>query len=160
MLKARHIVIGAGAALAVYGVSYVMKLNRLSNELETATKVTIHNVSLEGIELRIDVVLKNPSGGSIQVKHPFVKMLYGSSTVASSQLKDVNIKLPKFSEVNLEPIMITIGFLNLATTVPALLNEYRSTGKLTVVVKTITTINGGIPYSKTDTLTLGGGTQA
>lgn len=160
MIGTKHILFGAGALAALFGASYLFKLNRLSNELESVTKVAIHKVSLDGIELRIDVTLKNPSGGSITVKHPFVKMIYGDVTVASSQIRDVNISIPKFSEVNLEPVMITIGFMNLATTVPGLLKEYRNTGKLTITVKTITTINDSLPYSKTDTITLGGGKEA
>jgi hypothetical protein len=160
MVKAKHILIGAGAAAALYGASYLFKLNRLSNELESVTKASIYKVSLAGIELKIEVTLKNPSGGSIKVKQPFVKMVYGNSTIASSQIKDVNIVIDKFSEVKLEPIMINIGFLSLATTVPALLKEYRETGKLNITVKTITTINDSLPYTKIDNITLGGGKPA
>jgi hypothetical protein len=160
MLRTKHILIGAGAAAALYGATYLLKLNRLSNELESVTKVSIYKVSLAGIELKIDVTLKNPSGGSVKVKHPFVKMIYGASTIASSTIKDVNITIPKFSEVNMEPIMINIGFLNLATTVPALFKEYRETGKLNITVKTVSTINDSLPYTKTDNITLGGGKPA
>lgn len=160
MVRTKHILLGVGAVAALYGASYLLKLNRLSNELESVTKVSIHKVSLEGIDLRIDVILKNPSGGSVKVKHPFVKMIYGTTTVASSQIRDVNITIPKFSEVNLEPVMINIGFLSLATTVPGLLKEYRNTGKLSITVKTITTINDSLPYTKIDTITLGGGKEA
>jgi hypothetical protein len=106
------------------------------------------------------VKLKNPSGGSIRVKQPFVKMIYGDKTIASSQVKDINITIEKFSEVNLEPIKISLGFLSLATTVPALINEYRQTGKLNLIVNTVTTINDSLPYTKTDNITLGGGKQA
>ena len=160
MLRTKHILIGAGTAAALYGATYLLKLNRLSDELESVTKVSIYKVSLAGIELKIDVTLKNPSGGSVKVKHPFVKMIYGASTIASSTIKDVNITIPKFSEVNMEPIMINIGFLNLATTVPALFREYRETGKLNITVKTVSTINDSLPYTKTDNITLGGGKPA
>jgi hypothetical protein len=160
MITTKHILIGAGAVAAVYGATYLLKLNRLSNELETATKVTIYNVGLDGIELKIDVTLKNPSGGTIKVKHPFVKMISGTVTIATSQMKDVNITIPKYSEVSLEPIMIKMGFLSLATTAPTLLKEYRTTGKVTITVKTVTTINDRLPYTKTDNLTLGGGKHA
>ena len=154
-------VIGAGAVAAIYfGGSYLLKLNRLSNELESDTKVSIHSVSLSGIELSINVKLKNPSGGSIKVKHPFVKIIYGNKTIASSQVKDTNIEIPRFSEVNLDPIKIKLGFLSLATTVPSLVKEYRESGKLNVVVHTVTTINDSMPYSKTDNITLGGGKPA
>lgn len=161
MIMFSNILIGAGAVAALfYGGSYLMKLNRLSNELESETKVSIHKVSLSGIELKINVKLKNPSGGSLKVMHPFVKMIYGHKTIASSQVKDLNITIPKFSEVNLEPIEITLGFLNLATTVPGLIKEYRETGRLSLVVNTVTTINDSLPYTKIDNITLGGGKQA
>lgn len=161
MIRTSHLLIGAGAVVAAYfGGSYLLKLNRLSNELESETKISVHNVNIGGIELSIKVKLKNPSGGSIRVKHPFVKMIYGDKTVASSQVKDANITIPKFSEVNFEPIRIQLGFLSLATTVPALLKEYRETGKLTLVVHTVTTINDSLPYTKTDEITLGGGKPA
>lgn len=161
MIKSRHVLIGAGAVAAIYfGGSYLLKLNRLSKELESETKVSIHTVNLSGIELTIKVKLKNPSGGSIKVKHPFVKMIYADKTVASSQVKDANIEIPKFSEVNLEPVRIKLGFLSLATTVPALIKEYRESGKLNLVVHTITTINDSLPYTKIDNITLGGGKAA
>lgn len=161
MIKTRHVLLGAGAVAAIYfGGSYMLKLKRLSNEFESETKVSIHSVSLSGIELSINVKLKNPSGGSIKVKHPFVKMIYGDKTIASSQVKDSNIEIPKFSEVNLDPIKIKLGFLSLATTAPALIKEYRETGKLTLVVHTVTTINDSLPYTKTDNITLGGGKPA
>jgi hypothetical protein len=161
MMRNNLFLIGAGTVAAIYfGGSYLLKLKRLSAELESETRVAIHNVSLSGIELAINVKLKNPSGGTIQVKHPFVKMVYGDKTIASSQVKDVNITVPKFSEVNLEPIKIKLAFLTLATTVPALLREYRENGKLNLTVHTVTTINDSLPYSKTDNITLGGGKPA
>jgi hypothetical protein len=161
MIKPVHVLIGISAAAALYyGGSYLLKLNRLSKELETQTKASIYKISLSGIELQINVKLKNPSGGSIQVKQPFVKLMYAGKTIASSSVKDTNLTINKHSEVDLEPIRITLGFLSLATTVPSLIKEYRATGKLNLVVNTITTINDRLPYTKTDTMTLGGGKAA
>ncbi len=124
MLSNKHILLGAGTVAAIYGATYLLKLNRLSAELETVTKISIHKVSLKGIDIKINVTLKNPSGGSIKVKHPFVKLIYADRTIATSQIKDVNIAIPKYSEVNLEPVMVNLGFLNLAMNVPGLLKEY------------------------------------
>lgn len=161
MIKGSHLLIGVGTVAALaYGGSYLLKLNRLSNELESETRVSIHEVSMSGITLTINVKLKNPSGGSLKVKHPFVKMIYGGKTITSSQIKDVNITVGKFSEVALQPIRLTLSFLSLATTVPALIRDYRNTGKLELTVNTITTINDKLPYSKTDNITLGGGLKA
>lgn len=160
MSPGNAILLGASALTLLYGASYLFKLNRLSNELESVTKMSIHSVTLDGIQLRIEVTLKNPSGGSITVKHPFVKLIYGAKTIASSEIKDVNITIPKFSEVNLEPVTIKLGFINLAVTVPALLKEYREQGKLALTIKTITTINDSLPYTKTDEILLGSKRQA
>lgn len=154
MFKSKPLLLGAGIAAAVWGATYLSRLNRLSNELESTTKVNIFNVSLTGIELRINVTLKNPSGGTVMVKHPFVKLVYGDKTLASSQVKDTDMKLSKFSEVNLDPITLEISFLTLATTVPVLFKEYRKTGRMVLTVKTVSTINNNIPYTKTDTITL------
>jgi len=161
MITGKHVLFGAGAAAAIYGVTYLLKLNRLSNELETITKVAIHNVSLSsGIDLRIDVTLKNPSGGTVKVKQPFVKLMYGDKVLASSQVVNKDITIPKFSEASTEPIMLNIGFVSLATSVPQLYKSYRDTGQLTFTAKTVTTINNSLPYSKSDNITLGGGKAA
>jgi hypothetical protein len=160
MIRTKYLLMGAGTIAALFGGAYVMRMNRLSQELESDTRVSIHKVSLSGIELAINVKLKNPSGGSIRVKHPFVKMIYSGKTVASSQVKDVNITMSKFSEVKLDPIKISLGFLKLATTVPGLVKDYRESGKINLIVHTITTINDNVPYKKIDNITLGGGKPA
>jgi hypothetical protein len=49
MIGTEHILFGVGALAALFGASYVLKLNRLSNELESVTKVSVHKVSLDGI---------------------------------------------------------------------------------------------------------------
>ncbi|HEY8937483.1 MAG TPA: hypothetical protein VIM65_19795 [Cyclobacteriaceae bacterium] len=160
MIKSSHILLGAGVLASLYGASYILRLNRFSQELETTTKVAIQKISLSGIELRIDVTLKNPSGGSVRIKQPFVKMIYNGGTLASSQISNVNITVPKFSEVKIQPIKINIGFMMMATKFPALLTAYRNTGQLNLVVKTITTINDKLPYIKTENITLGSGEKA
>lgn len=161
MIKLSHILIGGTAVMAaLYGGSYLLKVNRLSNELGSDTKISIHKINLTGIELAIKVTLKNPSGGSLKVKHPFVRVIYAGSTIASSQIKDTNIEISKFSQVDLEPVMIKLSFLSLATTVPALVREYRQSGKLELTLVTVTTINDRLPYTKTDNITLGGGKPA
>jgi hypothetical protein len=160
MVRSKPILIGAGIAAAVWGAAYMLRLNRLSNELETVTKVSIYKIDLSGIQLKVQVTLKNPSGGSVNLKYPFVKLVYDTTTIASSQVKDVDVTIPKFNELKLEPIMINLGFITLATKVPGLLKEYRSTGKLTFMTRIITTINGSIPFSKDEAITLGSGKQA
>jgi hypothetical protein len=155
MIKARHIFLGAGLAGLLFGGAYLYKVNRLASELEVLTKAMIYKVSLSGIVLRVDVTLKNPTEGSIKVKHPFVKMIYQGATFASSEIKDLDYQITKFAQKVLEPIYISLSFMSLATTAPGLLKEYRANGSAVIEVKTVTTINNTLAYSKTDKIPIG-----
>lgn len=146
--------LGAGAIALAIGVPYLLKMKRLSEELETVTKVNIHKVTLSGLELRVDVTMKNPTGGSLKVKFPFVKMLYKGSVFATSEVKDLNYDIPKYGEKQIDPVFVSLPFMQMATNTPDMLKEYRKNGKLEIVVNTITTINNTLPYTKSDSLTV------
>lgn len=160
MFQGKHILWGAGVLSAFFGVRYLMSLGQLSRELETSVSASVHKVSLTGISLRINVQLKNPSRGAVVVKHPFIKLVYGDKTIATSEVQNTDVKLDKFSEKSLGPIVMNLGFLSLASTAPQLLKDYRINGKLTLLVRVVTTINGSIPYAKDEHITLGSGQAA
>lgn len=155
MVKGKHILIGAGAVALAFGVPYLLKVKRLSEELTTVTKVSVYKVRLDGIELEVKVTAKNPTGGSIRIKHPFVKMMFAKNTFATSQVKSQEIEIGKFTEVTFPSIFIDLLFISLATTVPDMLKNFRSTGKINVSIETITTINGKVPYTKTEEVVIG-----
>lgn len=155
MIKSKHFLWGALGIVGLAGSAYFLKLGRLSKELEVVTKGLIHKVTLTGLTLRIDVTLKNPSSGSINVKYPFVKLLYGENTLGSSEVKNKDFSIPQFGEVTLEPIYLTLGFLSMATSAAGLLKNYRSSGKITLTVRTVTTLNGNVPFSKSEEITIG-----
>lgn len=155
MVKSKHILIGAGAVALALGVPYLLKVKRLTEELTTVTKVSVYKVRLDGIELEVKVTVKNPTGGSIRLKVPFVKMMYGEKTFATSQVSDQEIEIGKFTDVTFPSIFINLPFMSLATTVPNMLKEFRSTGKINMTIQTITTINGNVPYTKTDQVVIG-----
>ena len=155
MIKGKHVLFGVLGAAGIAGGAYLFNLSRLSAELEVVSKAAIHKVTLSGLTIRIDVTLKNPTGGSINVKFPFVKLLYSETTLGSSEVRDQNFDLAKFAEKTLDPIYITLPFMSLASSAPALLKEYRSTGKFDLVIKIVTTLNNTIPFSKTQNITIG-----
>lgn len=148
------VALGVGAALLALGLPYLLKLKRLSEELETVTKVNVHNISFTGMKLRVDITLKNPTAATMKVKHPFIRMMYKDSVFASSESKDKDYEIQKFSELNVDPVYVDLSFITLATQVPELLKKYRSEGKLALMVKTITTINNKIPYTKIDNINI------
>jgi nucleoside permease NupC len=155
MVSSKWIWLGAGGLALAIGVPYVINLNRLSVELETVTKISIYKVKLDGVELKIDVMLKNPTKGSIAIKYPFVKMMSEGKVFATSELRDQDITLKEFSQTVLSPIFVNLSWINLATTLPSLLKKMRSNEPVTIQAKTITTINGSIPYSKEESIVLG-----
>ena len=149
------LIVGGGAIAAAMGIAWYIRMHRLSSELETVTKVSIWKVELLGLELRIDVLLKNPSGGSVTIKYPFVKMSSGGKDLASSEVKDIDFDIPAFGQKQLDPIYITLGYFTLATSVPELLAQYRKNGKITLTVQTITTLNNLLAYSKSEEIPIG-----
>lgn len=148
------VALGVSAALLALGLPYILSLKRLSEELETVTTVNVHNLTLTGIRLRVDIILKNPTGATLKVKYPFVRMMYKDTVFASSESKDRDFEVPKFGELQIDPIYVDLSFITLGMQVPELLKEYRKSGKLAITVKTVTTINNKVPYIKTDNLNL------
>lgn len=154
MANSKWIWLGAGGLALAMGIPYLINLNRLSVELETVTKVSIYKVKLDGVELKIDVILKNPTNGSITIKYPFVKMMSEGKVFATSEVNDQDINLKEFSQTVLPAIFIKLSWINLATTLPSLLKKLRNNEPVNIQVKTITTINGRIPYSKEDNIAI------
>ena len=153
-----------GAAVVGAGAILIHKMNRLSKELETVTRVNIFKVTLTGLQLQIDVTLKNPTGTGLKLKYPFVKLQFKDTdsngkevmkTLAMSQVKNETISIPKFGEIQLPSIMVNLDFITLGMNAPAALSQWRSEGTIELAVKTITTIEPNIPYTKTDNMKIG-----
>lgn len=154
-MKGKYLLWGAGIAGLIAGGTYLYNMKRLSGELEVVTKGMIYKASLTGLVIRINVTLKNPTGGSVKVKYPFVKIVYKGNTLASSSVKDIDYEIPKFGEKVLDPIDLSLSFLTLASKVPGLLKDYRTKGSASIDVQITTTLNGQIAYSKTESIPIG-----
>jgi hypothetical protein len=154
MISSKWIWFGAGGLALAVGVPYLVNLNRLSVEIETVTKISIYKVKLDGVELKIEVTLKNPTKGSITIKFPFVKMMSEGKVFATSEVRDQDISLNAFSQVSVPPIFVNLSWMNLATTLPSILKKMRNNEPVSIQARTITTINGRIPYSKEDSVIL------
>ena len=150
--QAKVAALAVGAVGLAIGVPYLLKLKRLSEELESVTTVKIHKIGISGLDLRLDITLKNPTGGSLKVKYPFVKMLYKGTVFATSEVRNQDFEVPRYGQMVLDPVFVNIPFMQLATNTPEMLKEYRKTGSFKVEIKTVTTINNKIPYIKSDSM--------
>ena len=139
-------VVGAGA---IAGWTYVKNLKRAQAELEVVPKATIHQLSWDGLTMRVDVLLKNPTKGSFSIKFPFVKLLYKESVVGSSQAIDKDIKIPAYGQAMIDKIMVTIPTTSVFSVVFTMIKALYNNEAIRLTIRTITTIDIGIisvPY--------------
>jgi hypothetical protein len=126
-------VIGIGA---VAGWTYVKNLKKAQAELEVVPKASIHQLSWDGLTIRLDILLKNPTKGSFSIKFPFVKLLYKETVIGSSEAID-------------KEILVQIPMTNVFSTVFTLVKTLIGGDSATLAIRTLTTINLGIiklPY--------------
>ena len=139
-------VIGIGA---VAGWTYVKNLKKAQAELEVVPKASIHQLSWDGLTIRLDVLLKNPTKGSFSIKFPFVKLLYKETVIGSSEAIDKEIKIPAFGQAMIDKVLVQIPMTNVFSTVFTLVKTLIGGDSATLAIRTLTTINLGIiklPY--------------
>lgn len=158
MANWKKIGIVSGIGAGVVGlITYVTRLNRAQAQLETVATAKIHSLKLDGLTIRVDVQLKNPSRSSFNIKFPFVKIVYKDKVIGTSQVIDKNIQIPAYGEANIESIMIKIPVTSIFSIGSGLIKLLVQKEAAVISVKTISTIDLGwkkLPYEKSDDMTL------
>lgn len=158
MANWKKIVLGTGIGAGVVGIiAYVSRLKRTSVQLESIATAKIHSLKMDGLTIRIDVQLKNPTDSTFKIKFPFVKVLYKEKTIGTSQVINKDIQIPPYGEAVIEGIMIKVPFTGLLTLGAGLYKLLVNKEPAPIFVKTISTIDLGwkkVPYEKTDDNTL------
>ncbi len=158
MANWKKIGIISGIGAGVVGlITYVTRLKRANAQLESITTAKIHSLKLDGLTIRVDVELKNPSRSSFNIKFPFVKLIYKDKVIGTSQVIDKDIKIPSNGEANIEAIMIKIPVTSIFSIGAGLIKLLVQKQAAVISVKTISTIDLGwkkLPYEKSDDMTL------
>jgi hypothetical protein len=147
-------VLGAGA---VAGWSYVKNLKKAQAELEVVPKASINQLSWDGLTIRLDVLLKNPTKGSFSIKFPFVKLLYKDAVIGSSNAIDKEIKIPAYGQAMIDKILVQIPMTNVFSIAFTLVKALISGEVAKLTIRTMTTINLGIiklPYENKQVITI------
>lgn len=147
-------VIGAGA---IAGWSYVKNLKKAQAELQVLPKASLYQLSWDGLTIRVDVLLKNPTKGSFSVKFPFVSLLYKDTTIGSSQAQNREIKIPQYGEVMIDSIMVQIPMISAFSVVFTLIKALFNKEAVALTVRTLTHINLGwvvLPYEAKQQVTI------
>ena len=150
-------IIGGGL---IGGTIYMLRLAKMSVELESVPMVKIHKLDFSGLTLRVDVQLKNPTRTPFKIKFPFIKLVYKGTTVGSSQVVDKDIQIPAFGEAIIDKMMIKVPLMNIFSFSGGLIKAIQNKEPVKLDVKTLTTIDLGwkkVPYTKADTITLSQG---
>ena len=139
-------VLGAGV---IAGISYFKNLRKAQAELEIIPKANLYSLSWDGLTIRVDVLLKNPTKGSFSIKFPFVKLIYKDTTIGSSQAVNENIKIPPYGEAIIEKILVQVPVTSVFSVVFALVKSLYNKEPVKLTIKTMTTVDVGlakIPY--------------
>lgn len=158
MATLNRLIMGTAVGAGVIAIiSYFANMRRASVQLEVVPTATIHSLSVTGLTIRIDALLKNPTGASFNVKFPYVKISHKDSILGSSQVIDKDISVPAYGQVKIDNIQVeisTMSFFSVAyDVIKALLNKEA----IVIKVETITTIDLGwsrVPYNDQKEITL------
>lgn len=132
--------IGGGA---IAGYSYYLKMKRTQAELLVVPEASIYAVNLNGITIRLDLLLKNPTRGSFTIKFPFVKLIYKDSLIGSSQAVNQDIKLPAFGQVKVEKILVNVPMLSVFSVSASILKAIQSNEEIKITATLITSVDLG-----------------
>jgi hypothetical protein len=131
---------GAGA-LAVY--SYVQGMKRLQKNLQYIPTVNLAGITWNGITLRVNILLKNPTKAKLKIQFPFVKMEYKGTVIGSSQAVPKEIKIPANGEVVIDNVLIVIPVTGLFSVTAEVLKTLLAKKPVELVLTVMTDINVG-----------------
>lgn len=138
--------IGAGV-IALF--SYFGKMRRAQVELEVIPQAFIHSVSLDGLVIKVNAILKNPTGASFSIKFPFIKVSHKDVVLGSSQVVDKDIKISAYGQVLIDSMMVQVPVLSFFSTGYDVVKALGNKEPVSLLVKIITTIDLGwskVPY--------------
>ncbi|HEX7904898.1 MAG TPA: hypothetical protein VF487_13560 [Chitinophagaceae bacterium] len=141
----------------IAGVNYYVKMKKTSAELEVIPEATIHSLNLDGITIRLNLLLKNPTRGSFSIKFPFMKLTYKGALVGSSDVKNTDIKIPAYGQAKIDGLLVKIPILSIFSVSTSILKAIQNKELVIIRATMITTIDLGlinVPFEESHELTL------
>jgi hypothetical protein len=146
--------IGAGI---IAGITYVSRIRRAQVQLQVIPNANIYQLSLEGLTIKVDALLKNPTGASFKIKYPFIEISHKGVLVGSSQSASKDIKIPAYGQVLIQDMMVKIPVLSFFSVMFDVVKELMNKKGIVFTIGVITTVDLGwsqIPYEHKQDLTL------
>lgn len=146
--------IGAGL---IAGAIYFARIRRAGVQLQVIPNANIHQLSLDGLTIRVDALLKNPTGASFKIKYPFIEITHKDMLAGSSQVVNKDIKIPAYGQVLIKDMMVKIPVLSFFSVMYDVVKSLLNNKSIVFNVGVITTIDLGwsqIPFEHKQDLTL------
>jgi hypothetical protein len=103
-----------GILTGLAGLSgYIGRIYFSGKKLEFVPTINVHQLSLQGVTLRVDVLVKNPSSVNLSIQQPYVKLLYEGNVIGSSQPSRVVKEFRKNDVKAFDSIYIQLPFQSL-----------------------------------------------
>lgn len=141
----------------IVGYSYYVKMKKTTAELQVIPDASLHSVNWDGITIRLDIVLKNPTKGNFSIKFPFVKLTYKDALVGSSEVVNKDIEIPAFGQAKITKLLINIPMTSIFSVSTSILKAIQNKEQVKVNATMITTIDLGlvkVPFAESHEITL------
>ncbi len=133
-------VIGMGA---IGLIAYFKRINRAQAQLQVIPNASIFQLSLDGLTVKVDALLKNPTGASFRIKYPFIELTHKNMLVGSSQVINKDIKIPAYGQVLIQDMMVKIPVLSFFSVVYDMVKSLMNNKSIVFTVGVITTVDLG-----------------
>ncbi len=147
-------VIGIGA---IATIAYLNRINRAQVQLQVIPNASIYQLSLDGLTIKVDALLKNPTGASFRIKYPFIELTHKNILVGSSQVINKDIKIPAYGQVLIKDMMVKIPVLSFFSVVYDMVKSLMNKQSIVFTVGVITTVDLGwtqVAYEHKQDLTI------
>lgn len=152
------VVTGTLVGVGLYaGYKYYLDMKKTQAELQVIPEASISSVNWDGITIRLDVLLKNPTKGSFSIKFPFIKLMCKDSLVGSSQAIDQDLKIPAFGQAKIEKILVNIPIISIFSVSSSILKAIQTKEEVKITATMLTTIDLGwtkLPFEENHEVTL------
>jgi len=139
-------VVALGGGLLAYG--YSRRMTKTKAELLITPKAILHSISLTGLVIRIDLMIKNPNAGTFKVRFPFITVLFKGAVIGSSKVVNQEIEIPPYDQKSIEKIMVDVPLDSVFSVVTTLIKSLTNGKSEIITIKTKTEANLG--WTKVD----------
>lgn len=157
-----------GGAVLLTG-RYLYDVNNSQYQIVIVVTGRADKITLQGVQIRVSYNIKNPTGASLRMSPPLIRITLNGKQVATSSMQQVdipesardasgNIKIKANAETGEIETILTIPWLALLSTAPDLVARFKDLNrknKIALKVETkcqVFTLVGAFPYEQVSTI--------